>query len=191
METGELLYNRYRIEDTLGRGGMGAVYRAVDESLGVAVAVKENLFSDEEYARQFRSEAIILANLRHPNLPRVTDHFVIPNQGQYLVMDYIEGEDLGQWLDRVGVLRENEAILVGVAILDALGYMHALNPPVLHRDIKPGNIKITSKGLVYLVDFGLAKIVRGSAKTATGAQGLTPGFSPPEQYGTARTDARS
>jgi len=100
LEQNSLLYGRYRIEAILGRGGMGAVYKAVDENLGIHVAVKENLFTTEEYARQFRREATLLAALRHPNLPRVTDHFVIPGQGQYLVMDYIEGEDLRSRIDR-------------------------------------------------------------------------------------------
>ncbi|MCK7520451.1 MAG: protein kinase [Ignavibacteriales bacterium] len=99
---------------------MGSVYRAVDENLGVDVAVKENLFTTDEYARQFRLEAVILANLRHPNLPRVTDHFVIGDQGQYLVMDYIEGEDLRQRMERQGNITEDEAILLGAAICDAL-----------------------------------------------------------------------
>jgi len=90
LERGVILHSRYRIMEILGQGGMGSVYRAVDENLGVDVAVKENLFTTEEYARQFRLEAIILANLRQPNLTRVTDHFVIEDQGQYLVMDYIE-----------------------------------------------------------------------------------------------------
>ena len=92
LEQGTLLNGRYRIVDILGQGGMGSVYRAMDENLGVEVAVKENLFTTDEYSRQFRLEAVILASLRHPNLPRVTDHYVIDNVGQYLVMDYIEGE---------------------------------------------------------------------------------------------------
>src|SRR4030043_1387600 len=115
LERGSLLNKRYRIVEILGQGGMGSVYRAVDENLGVEVAVKENLFTTEEYARQFRREAVILANLRHPNLPRVTDHFVVEQQGQYLVMDYIEGEDLRQRMDRVGALPEQEVIIIGVA----------------------------------------------------------------------------
>ncbi|MDH5606096.1 MAG: protein kinase, partial [Anaerolineae bacterium] len=191
LEQGDLLHDRYRITEVLGRGGMGAVYRAVDESLGVNVAVKENLIDDEEALRQFKREATILANMRHPNLPRVTDHFVINEAGQYLVMDFVEGEDLRQRLDRLEKLPEKEVMLIGIAICDALTYLHNLEPPILHRDIKPGNIKVTPHGHVYLVDFGLAKIVQGSQQTTTGARGLTPGFSPPEQYGSARTDARS
>lgn len=170
---------------------MAAVYKAIDENLGVEVAVKENLFTTEEYARQFRLEATILASLRQPNLPRVSDHFVIEPQGQYLVMDFIEGEDLRQRLDRLGPLPEQEVIIIGVAICDAIAYMHSRQPMILHRDIKPGNVRITPAGHIYLVDFGLAKVVEGREATHTGARAMTPGYSPPEQYGTARTDGRS
>ncbi len=191
LERGYLLHKRYRILEVLGQGGMGSVYRALDENLGVEVAVKENLFTTEEYARQFRLEAVILANLRHPNLPRVTDHFVVSGQGQYLVMDFIEGEDLRQRMEHQGVVSDQEAILIGAAICDALTYLHTRRPPIIHRDLKPGNVRITLDGHIYLVDFGLAKIVRGTQATTTGARAMTPGYSPPEQYGTARTDPRT
>ncbi|MFC1878326.1 protein kinase [Chloroflexota bacterium] len=191
LERGTLLNNRYRIIEILGQGGMGSVYRAVDENLGMDVAVKDNLFTTEEYARQFRREAVILANLRHPNLPRVTDHFVITGQGQYLVMDYIEGEDLRQRMDRVGDVAEDEMIIIGAAVCEALTYLASRKPSIIHRDIKPGNIKITPQGQIFLVDFGLAKTLHGSQATTTGARAMTPGYSPPEQYGTARTDRRS
>lgn len=191
LERGTLLHNRYRILEILGQGGMGSIYRAVDDNLGVEVAVKENLFTTDEYARQFRREATILAGLRHPNLPRVSDHFVFEAQGQYLVMDYIEGEDLRERMDRIGVITEAEAMIIGVAMCEALSYMHTQNPPILHRDIKPGNVKITPEGKVFLVDFGLAKVAFRGQRTVTGARAMTPGYSPPEQYGGARTDHRS
>jgi eukaryotic-like serine/threonine-protein kinase len=191
LENGSLLNNRYRIIEVLGQGGMAAVYRAIDENLSVEVAVKENLFTTEEYARQFRLEATILAGLRQPNLPRVSDHFVIEPLGQYLVMDFIEGEDIRQRLDRLGALPEQEVIIIGVAICDAMAYMHSRTPMILHRDIKPGNVRITPNGHIYLVDFGLAKLVQGRETTNTGARAMTPGYSPPEQYGSARTDPRS
>jgi len=191
LERGALLHNRYRIIEILGQGGMGSVYRAVDENLGVDVAVKENLFTTDEYARQFRLEAVILANLRQANLPRVTDHFVIGDQGQYLVMDYIEGEDLRQRMERTSFLPNEEVILIGAAMCKALSYLHSRKPVILHRDVKPGNVKITPEGEVFLVDFGLAKVVQGSEVTTTGARAMTPGYSPPEQYGTARTDPRT
>ncbi len=188
---GTLLNNRYRIVRILGQGGMGAVYRASDEHLNIQVAVKENLFLTEEYGRQFKSEATILAGLRHPHLPHVSDYFALENQGQYLVMDYIEGEDLRERMERLGALPEREAILIGISICDALTYLHNRRPSVIHRDIKPGNIKVTADGQAVLVDFGLAKVMQGSQVTSTGARAMTPGYSPPEQYGTARTDFRS
>jgi len=191
LERGALLYNRYRILDILGQGGMGSIYRAVDDNLGLEVAVKENLFTTDEYARQFRREATILAGLRHQNLPRVSDHFVIDEHGQYLVMDYIEGEDLREHMDRMGVVKEAEALIIGVQICEALSFMHMQNPPILHRDIKPGNVKITPEGNIFLVDFGLAKAAFTGQRTTTGARAMTPGYSPPEQYGGARTDNRS
>jgi serine/threonine protein kinase len=191
LERGTLLHKRYRIVEILGQGGMGSVYRAVDENLGVDIALKENLFTTDEYARQFRLEAVILANLRHPNLPRVSDHFVVGEQGQYLVMDFIEGEDLRQRMERAGAISEEEAIMIGAAMCDALAYLHTRKPPILHRDIKPGNVKITPDGHIFLVDFGLAKVVQGTQATTTGARAMTPGYSPPEQYGTARTDPRT
>ena len=191
LERGATLHNRYRIVEILGQGGMGSVYPAVDENLGVDVAVKENLFTTDEYARQFRLEAVILANLRHPNLTRVTDHFVIGDQGQYLVMDYIEGEDLRQRMERSNSLPDDEVILIGAAMCKALSYLHTRKPPILHRDVKPGNVKITPEGEIFLVDFGLAKVIQGSQVTTTGARAMTPGYSPPEQYGTARTDPRT
>jgi eukaryotic-like serine/threonine-protein kinase len=186
-----LLNNRYRIISILGQGGMGAVYCARDEHLDILVAVKENLFLSDEYARQFQHEANILASLKHPYLPRVGDYFSADGEGQYLIMDYVEGEDLRERIERVGTLSEREALLIGVSVCEALSYMHKCKPPVIHRDIKPGNIKITPSGEAVLVDFGLAKVMRGSQHTTTGARAMTPGYSPPEQYGTARTDARS
>ncbi|MBL8101432.1 MAG: serine/threonine-protein kinase [Anaerolineales bacterium] len=192
LEKDTLLHNRYRIIEILGQGGMGSVYRAVDENLGVHIALKENLFTTDEYARQFRLEAVILANLRHPNLPRVSDHIVLGDQGQYLVMDFIEGEDLRFRMERLGMLTEDDAVHIGAAICDALSYLHSRKPPILHRDIKPGNVKITPDGHIFLVDFGLAKVYQSASQaTTTGARAMTPGYSPPEQYGTARTDPRT
>lgn len=192
LEKDTLIHNRYRIVEILGQGGMGSVYRAVDENLGVSMALKENLFTTDEYSRQFRLEAVILANLRHPNLPRVSDHFVLGDQGQYLVMDFIEGEDLRFRMERMGMLTDDDAVHIGAAICDALAYLHSRKPPILHRDIKPGNVKITPDGHIFLVDFGLAKVYQSATQaTTTGARAMTPGYSPPEQYGTARTDPRT
>jgi serine/threonine protein kinase/Tol biopolymer transport system component len=191
LKAGTLLQQRYRIEGVLGQGGMGAVYHAFDINLGVAVAVKENLFTTAEYARQFELEAKILASLRHPNLPRVTDHFVVEGEGQYLVMDFIQGADLRERLERNGAVTEDMALPWFFEICGALDYLHGRKPPILHRDIKPGNIKVMPEGRAILVDFGLAKVAEKGGTTTTGAKAMTPGFSPPEQYGTGRTDPRT
>jgi serine/threonine protein kinase/Tol biopolymer transport system component len=192
LEINSILHNRYRIIEELGRGGMGAVYRGHDESLGVEVAIKENLFVSPEAERQFRREATLLAALRHPNLPRVTDHFVVPEEGQYLVMDYVPGDDAQHILDRQGgPLPEDLVLRWANEILEALNYLHTRPQPIIHRDIKPGNIKITPEGRAVLVDFGLAKTYDAMKSTTVGAKAFTPGFAPPEQYGQGRTNERT
>lgn len=191
LKNGSRLRDRYRIIERLAQSGMGTVYKAHDEVLNVDVALKENHYTTEGHSRQFRQEATILARLRHPNLPRVIDHFVVEGQGEYLVMDFIEGQDLDQRLTELGgPLPEDQAVRIGAVVCDALDYLHSRTPPVIHRDIKPGNLKITPDGQVMLVDFGLAKFFEQGEMTAVGAKGITPGFSPVEQYGEG-TDARS
>ncbi|MCZ6529334.1 MAG: protein kinase [Chloroflexi bacterium] len=188
LETGSILKDRYRIEGQLGKGGMGTVYLAYDQTLDIQVAVKENLSPDPDSEAQFRREAKLLASLRHPNLPRVTDHFIL-DEVQYLVMDYIEGDDLQTLITRqqpevAEVLRWSDEVC------DALTFLHTRRPPVIHRDLKPGNLKLQPDGRVVLVDFGIAK-AHTDKQTATGARGMTPGFSPPEQFGGSGTDPRS
>ncbi|MCC7360784.1 MAG: PD40 domain-containing protein [Anaerolineales bacterium] len=192
LQIGALLAERYRILRVLGQGGMGAVYLATDQSLGLPCAVKENLNLSPDSERLFRREATLLATLRHRHLPRVTNHFVLDNQ-QYLVMDYVEGEDLKQRLERQGALPEALVRQWAEQLCDALTYLHSLNPPVIHRDIKPANIKLTPSGDVMLVDFGVARPAATAADhhTATNTLAFTPGFTPPEQYGLGRTDARA
>ncbi len=192
LTTGQLLNNRYRIVALLGQGGFGAVYRAWDANLKVPCAVKENFDTSSSAVRQFEREASILATLRHANLPRVTDHFIVEGQGQYLVMDFIEGQDLEVMLERSsGRLPEAQVVQWLAEICDALDYLHNQEIPVIHRDIKPANIKLTPSGRAMLVDFGIAKVYNPEIRTTLGARALTPGYSPFEQYGQAPTDARS
>ena len=192
LQPNTLLNNRYRILEQQGGGGMGAVYRAHDENLDVEVAVKENFFVSDESARQFQREAHLLFELRHPNLPRVIDHFVVEGQGQYLVMDFIEGKDGREILEEIaGPLDEGTVVDWAKQILEALKYLHSREPPVIHRDVKPANIKITPSGRAMLVDFGLAKEYDPTKSTTVGAKAFTPGFAPPEQYGQGRTDPRT
>jgi len=181
-----LLKERYEVIRKLGQGGMGAVYMAHDVVLEEVVAVKANRNPLPQSSNLFLREARLLATLRHPNLPRVTDYFII-DEIQYLVMDYIPGDDLNVIIKETGVQPLDMVLLWAEQIGSALVYLHNQNPPVVHRDIKPGNIKLMPSGEVMLVDFGIAKSNDPSQATTTGMTGFTPGYAPPEQYGTAHT----
>lgn len=190
---GEILQGRYRVLRVLGCGGMGAVYLAEDLRLNNRpVAVKENFDSSPEAAAQFRTEAELLATLRHPNLPQVFDYFVEPRTGkQYLVMDFIAGDNVEDLVEKRGPLNEREALRIFFQVLDAVQYLHSQKPPIIHRDIKPSNIKVQPDGTAVLVDFGIAKRYLPGKETVGAAAAVTPGYSPPEQYGQGITDARS
>ena len=192
LSPGQIINDRYRIVKPLGRGGFGAVYRAWDTLLERPCALKENLDVSEEAQNQFLREAKILAKLDHPNLPRVTDYFLLPGLGQYLVMDFVEGQDLLAMMAKPGGLLPLEKVIHWIdQVCAALEYLHRQSPPVIHRDIKPGNIRVTPDGKAILVDFGIAKVFDPQLSTIAGARAVTPGYSPIEQYGQGRTDARS
>jgi serine/threonine protein kinase len=191
LNQGQELNNRYRIVSLIGQGGFGAVYRAWDLNLKRPCAVKENLDTSAEAQKQFDHEMQLLANLHHSNLPRIYDFFFLLGQGQYMVMDFIDGQDLQTMLEAHGPLPEADVVAWVQQICDALSYMHSQTPPVIHRDIKPANIIITSQGRAMLVDFGISKVYDPHLKTTVGARAVTPGFSPWEQYGQGSTDQRS
>jgi serine/threonine-protein kinase len=192
LQTGQVLNNRYRIVKPIAQGGFGAVYRAWDLNLEGPRALKENLDLSPYAQQQFKLEAKILSQLSHPNLPHVVDHFILAGQGQYLVMDFVEGEDLEEMLDRLGSpLPEKQAVSWISQVCEAVAYLHSQTPPIIHRDIKPANIKITPQGVPVLVDFGLSKVYDPNQATTLGAKGVSPGYSPPEQYGQKKTDKRS
>ncbi|MBP8002665.1 MAG: protein kinase [Chloroflexi bacterium] len=191
LNQGQELNQRYRVVSLIGQGGFGAVYRAWDLTLKRPCAVKENLDTSAEAQKQFDREVQLLSNLHHSNLPRIYDYFFLPGMGQYLVMDFIEGQNLQTMLETRGPLPEAEVVPWMRQICDALAYMHSQNPPVIHRDIKPANIIITPQGRAVLVDFGISKIYDTHLKTTVGARAVTPGFSPWEQYGQGTTDTRS
>jgi serine/threonine-protein kinase len=192
LKPGEIINNRYRIVNQLGRGGFGAVYRAEDLSLQIPCALKVNLEVDQDTQRQFEREALILAGLQHQNLPRVIDYFTLEDQGQFLVMDFIEGYDLQTVIQRINQPLVEQQVLRWIdQICDALIYLHSQYPPIIHRDIKPANIKITSSGKAVLVDFGIAKRYDPNTNTTLGAQAVTPGYSPIEQYSQGKTDIKA
>lgn len=205
LPAGTVLRDRYEILSLIGQGGMGAIYKATDRRLpGRVCAVKEilpppGMTGDalEQARDQFLREASTLARLDHPNLPKVSDFFTIdPPAGSvpgglrrdYLVMDYVPGPDLHQVVQqkrREGQFLEERAVIAWMTQLcDALTYLHHQEPPVLHRDIKPGNIKLTPDGRIKLVDFGLVKpLDPEDPKTLTGLRGVgSLPYTPIEQY---------
>jgi eukaryotic-like serine/threonine-protein kinase len=165
------LKDRYRILDKIGGGGFGHVYKAIDEAFGCCVAIKETkeeVASLDKLRKAFEREAKLLRSLKHDCLPRVTDYF-FHDQAQFLVMDFIDGEDLGVLLKKrspdQGPFSFREALPWAERILAALEYLHSRPEPIIHRDIKPSNIKLTTDGEVYLLDFGLAKGAAGQMST--------------------------
>jgi serine/threonine protein kinase len=194
LATGTVLQNRYEIIKPIGQGGMGAVYLARDQRLGNTVALKETFFLDTILLAAFEREAKLLAGLRHAALPKVIDHFADTN-GQFLVMEYIPGEDLQELLQEGSSPPQIDEVLQWAdQLLDALAYLHSQQPPVIHRDIKPQNLKLTSRNQIVLLDFGLAK---GTAieMTGTGSNssifGYTPSYAPLEQAQGSGTDPQS
>jgi serine/threonine protein kinase len=185
----QILANRYRLIELVGLGTMGAVYTADDLVFVRRVALKQMQYAPdaseriiEQTRNQFEREAKILATLNHPNLPRVTDYFTLEGQ-QFLVMDYIEGQSLDQILAAHGGGLDEATVLDWAdQLLSALEYIHRHG--LVHRDVKPANIRVTPNGHVFLVDFGLVKAIDpDSPKTATAMRGLgTPQYAPPEQY---------
>lgn len=184
---------------------MGSIYLADDLRLeGRLCALKEvehdrNMPTGllRQAREQFLREATILARLDHPNLPKVSDYFSIGGR-DYLVMDFVPGKDLRTLMIEARqegrFLPEREVLAWASQIADALSYLHSQRPPILHRDIKPGNLKLTPSGLVKLVDFGLVKILSSEDVTVTILQGRgTALYTPLEQYGgdSGHTDTRS
>ena len=191
-----LLQGRYLVMRLLGQGGMGAVYQATDRKFGNAVALKETFYNDLQLRKAFSHEARLLNRLRHAALPVVTDYFAI-GERQFLVMQYIPGKDLEQLLaDRKtqgqGVFMASQVLRWADQLLDALEYLHSQKPPIIHRDIKPQNLKLTPRGEVILLDFGLAKgIVTHQSQVSQSIRGYTPNYASLEQIRGTGTDARS
>ena len=199
LAPGDILQDRYRVVSLLGAGGMGAVFRGYDTRLDVAVAIKEMTVQPglddvalDQLRQQFQQEARVLARLRHPNLVHVSDYFV-QGGNAYLVMDFIEGESLADLIAHEGALPEARVLAWAEALLSALAYCHRLG--VIHRDVKPHNVIITSDGSPVLVDFGLVKLWDpGNPVTQTAVRGMgTLEYAPPEQYSVrgGHTDPRS
>ena len=192
-----LIQNRYLIVHLIGKGGMGEVYLAVDQRLGSAVALKRTFFADDEMlGNAFEREARMLASLRHPVLPKVSDHFT-ENGEQYLVMEHIAGDDLAKRLEAAQKPFPSSWVLFWAdQLLDALAYLHTHEPPIIHRDIKPQNLKLTDENHIVLLDFGLSRTlpdrqdVTGRSGSSGSVVGYTPHYAPMEQIRGTGTNPR-
>lgn len=197
LARGVTLEGRYRIERVIGSGGYASVYKALDLTYNVERAIKEVTDPEKGAREQFRLEADLLINHNHPNIPRGYKVFDVGKR-IYFVMDYVGGKDVEELLNESLTqqrrpLDEAHVLRWAIEICSALSFIHGLPTPIIHRDIKPANIKITPEDRPILIDFGLAKLQQESMKaTRAAAQGVSPGFAPPEQYmAKGKTDART
>jgi serine/threonine protein kinase len=194
-----LLKNRYEILETLGRGGMGCVYKVADRfQKGKILAAKEllsgNLSAEkaQEALTQFQNEARILARLTHPNLPKVYDYFSLPGR-HYIIMEFVKGKTLEKILEaRKGrPVDERLTLSWALQISKTMYFLSVQKPrPIVFRDLKPSNIMIARDGRVKLIDFGIARFFKEDKHEDTYVYG-TPGYAAPEQYGSGQTDVRS
>ena len=194
LREGELILGRYRIESVLGRGGMGEVYRARHDRLGMAVAVKILTEVNDDMVRRFEREATLMARVRHPNVVAIADFGQTAAGLPCIVMEFIKGEDLGARMKRRGALPWRESLFVIRGILSGLDALHAAQ--VLHRDLKPDNVVIApgEPEVVKLIDFGIAKPTgggNGTRLTSTGSVVGTPAYMAPEQLLGYDLDVRS
>lgn len=172
-----ILQNRYRILRQLGCGGMGAVYEAIDLRLGHSVAIKHTLAEDGETWMQFEHEARLMARLNHPALPVVSDYFT-ENHRAFLVMQFVGGANLAEVLvQHPGPIQRHLVIAWADQLLDALVYLHSQDRQIIHRDIKPHNLKVTGANRVVLLDFGLAEC-GGNTHEQTESDRTIFGYSP-------------
>src|SRR6266511_1776298 len=187
----------YKILCMIGRGGMGAVYRAQRLADGTIWALKEMRPQQdappgetEENRRLFEQEAELLESLRHPNLPVVADRF--DYQGRpVLVMEFVPGQTLEDRIRETNAtLLEQQVVGYGIQVARVLHYLHTRTPPIIYRDLKPSNIMLTPDGVLELIDFGVARTYKVRKSKDTVAMG-SAGYAPPEQYGKGQTDARS
>lgn len=187
MVTQGILQNRYRIESVLGQGGMGTVYLAkdvrLDDRLCVVKELRDDFYRDEDKERAlsfFKREMRMLSRLKHGNIVQVQDFF--DEQGKvFLVMEYVDGENLHSIMQRREgePFDENQVVSWAIEICDVLSYLHAQDPPVIYRDLKPSNIMINTEGQLKLVDFGIARKIEAEDENT---RVVSAGYSPPEQY---------
>lgn len=194
IEAGKILQDRYLVEKQIGQGGMGTVFVAVDQRFKSRVAVKHTFFDDPNLNKAFEREARLLNSLKHSALPKVNDFFT-EGGSRFIVMEYIAGADLSEKMEKSGQAYPLEDVLNwGDQLCDALEYLHSQETPIIHRDIKPQNLKLTPKGRIILLDFGLAKGNPADSSHLTAAKsifGYSRNYASLEQMQGTGTDPRS
>jgi len=194
----DLLHQRYRILSQVGKGGFSAVYRAADTQYGDhTVAIKAITLSGLrpqeviEATEAFNREMAVLSSLKHPNLPRIYNHFS-DSECWYLVMDFIEGITLEEHLEAMpeSRLATAEVLEIGLLLCNVLEYLHSRQPAVIFRDLKPANVMLRSDGGIALIDFGIARYFKPGQAKDTIPFG-SPGYAAPEQYGKVQTTPRT
>jgi eukaryotic-like serine/threonine-protein kinase len=179
---GTTLGGRYRLEERIASGGMGDVWRCVDDVLGRVIAVKillPSLLEEPGFTERFRGEARTMATINHPGVVDVYDYGSDPTAGAYLVMEYVEGDALSRTLTRVGRLTPARTMALVAQAADALHAAHEKG--VIHRDVKPGNLLVRPNGTLVLTDFGIARSLGATQLTAAGAVLGTASYISPEQ----------
>jgi len=198
--SGRQVANKYRLGELLGSGGMGAVYKAQDIRLNRPVAVKVmspagrvSAADLQHFTQLFQAEALRLASLNHPGHPSIPDIYDYFEEAAnwFLVMKFIEGETLQDYLQRRGGrLSIDDVLKIGLQLADVLHYLHLRRPPMIFRDLKPANIMIAPDGRISLIEFGIARLFTPGKSQDTFVF-LSPGYAAPEQHGTAQTTVRS
>jgi predicted Ser/Thr protein kinase len=197
MQRYNVLMQRYRILEKIGEGGFGLVYKAIDKKNNMIVAIKQinvaTLSMQEiiDATDSYNREITLLPKLQHQSLPRIYGYFTDEDHW-YIIMEYINGETLEETLAKgsTGRLPVQQVLDIGIALCNVLAYLHAQQPSIIYRDIKPTNIMITDKGAIYLIDFGTARRYRADQVRDTGSLG-SPGYAAPEQYGKAQTTPKT
>jgi formylglycine-generating enzyme required for sulfatase activity len=188
---GQILNNRYRIAKMLGQSNFGATYRAWDVNNNAPCAIEE-IFDTGGGRQSFERQAQRLLTLQHPHLARIFDAFSLPGQSMYLATDFVEGEDLQTLYDQTdGPLPAEQVVMWTARICDALSYLHSQQPPFIHGNLKPANIRVTPDGKPMLVGFGAMAVYDSQTQSIPIPHAISVGFSPPEQYGKGKVDARS
>ncbi len=181
---------KYRVVEKIGRGGMGTVYRAVDESLerDVAIKILNSEVTEPDVIKRFRAEALTLARLNHPGIAVVHELYQ-ENGDLFMVMEFVRGQTFQQLSEHLGPLPLEQVTALGAQALDALSYAHRLG--IVHRDLKPSNLMLTETGVVKVMDFGIARIVGSEHLTGDGSMMGTPAYMSPEQVRGSEVDGRA